>query len=318
MLADKTAEIESQDQPIDEAIKLFIAESRSRQSSDNTISTYERHLGPMEAFLKSRGIAGVKEIKTAHLTQFIHGERLHFKPHTKNSAISILKNWLNFCVRQDWIEKNPAADDKLKRIPVNGFCRTALNQIEVGRIRAAIERLSEPDRTELRALFLLLIYTGLRISDAITLRRASINWKTGQLGPITIIKTKKEFEVALHPEAVAALRKLPVEGERFFASGAIGISGYQDCTRELVEVMSAALGKRITPHWLRDTFAVNLLEAGADIYDVSQLLGHSSVEITQQRYVSRTPKERIAAALSKLHYAVPAKQGGPAKLKRVS
>lgn len=299
-------------QSLEDAIALFLAEARSRKRAAGTIELYEIKLRKIAAYLRQHGIANVNEIKTEHLTRLIHSDLLA-KDHTKNSWLDVLKNWLNFCVRQEWIENSPASKERMRRLAVKGFRRTALTQQEVARVRKVIETFKEPQRRNMRALFLILIYTGLRISDVLALERTNINWKTGHLGPITIIKgDDKEYEAALHADVIHALRQLPNEGPKFFYNGLDLRAAYKRSHADVVATLKPILKKQVTPHWLRDTFAVNLLEQGADIYDVSLLLGHSSVEITQRRYVSRTPKERIAAALAKLQYS------GPAKLKRVS
>lgn len=316
VLLEDSKEAPEQGETIEASIQLFLREARSRNCAANTIKIYEGNLGKVEAYLRQQhGIGWVSEIKTAHLTEIIHGD-MKLKPRSKNTRIDVLKVWLNFCVRQEWIPFSPAAEGRLRRVPTDGFCRTALTKDEIRIVRHAIEQVPDPcQRCEMRALFLLMIYSGLRISDAVALGRTQINLKTGVL-EIQIQKTKRNYQIELHAEACRALRLVtPIDGPKFFGNNLTDRVAYDNYREALVAILSNALGKRVTPHWLRDTFAVTLLEAGADIYDVSQLLGHSSVEVTQRRYVSRTPKDRIAATLAKLSYGT---KPASMKLKKVS
>jgi len=294
---------------IEYAIQNFLSDRRGRDCAPNTIEHYTRDLKQFQKFVQARGISDVASIQPAHVRDLVFQAYGPMKPRTKNSKLRNLKAWLSYCEQQLWIQKSPAFG--IKPVKVSGYCRTALTVEQVSTILSHIDGLEEPQRGMFRALFLLLIYSGLRISDAWALRRTDLDFETGILGPIEIIKTKQEFEIELHPEAIQALSKLPNTGPRFFDNRRSWDTSYHWINDHFSRLMSKALGQRVTPHWLRDTFAMRLIENGVDIFLVSQLLGHSNVKVTQERYVSRKPKERLTQAIRQLSYDRP-------RLKRVS
>ena len=134
---------------------------------------------------------------------------------------------------------------------------------------------------------LLLLYSGLRISDALQLKRSQLNRKTGQLF-LRVMKSGENLYLELQTPAMTALNALPVEGECFFWwQGEGRLESAIDRARRMIQRACDTAGvENGHPHRFRDTFAKTLLVNGVSIRTVSLLLGHSSVKITEKHYAA--------------------------------
>jgi integrase len=190
-----------------------------------------------------------------------------------------MRAFFRFCEQARWIDRNPAVSvkaPKAKTAPTLPFLTD-----EMGRILDACDRYpSNADR--MKAFVLMMRHSGLRIGDTIALRRDRV--KANKLFLYTQ-KTGTPVNVPLPPEVVKALSKLQGDGEYFFSSGrAKPQTARANWSRYLDTVFKLANVKDAHSHRFRDTFAVSLLEKGVSIENVSVLLGHSSVRITERHY----------------------------------
>ncbi|MBI3492678.1 MAG: tyrosine-type recombinase/integrase [Acidobacteria bacterium] len=184
-----------------------------------------------------------------------------------------------FCEQARWIDRSPAASVKApkhKSVPTLPFSAD-----EMKRILDACDRYpGNADR--MKAFVLTMRHSGLRIGDTIALKRERV--KGNKLFLYTQ-KTGTAVYVPLPPAAVKALGQLEGDGEYFFASGkAKPQTARANWSRYLDTVFAMANVKDAHSHRFRDTFAVSLLEKGVSIENVSVLLGHSSVRITERHY----------------------------------
>jgi integrase/recombinase XerD len=196
---------------------------------------------------------------------------------TKN--LERMRAFFRFCEQARWIERNPATSVKApkhKSEPTLPFSAD-----EMKRILDACDRYpGNADR--MKAFVLTMRHSGLRIGDTIALKRERV--KGNKLFLYTQ-KTGTPVFVPLPPAAVDALGKLEGDGEYFFSSGrAKPQTARANWSRYLDTVFGLAKVKDAHSHRLRDTFAVSLLENGVSIENVSVLLGHSSVRITERHY----------------------------------
>jgi len=136
----------------------------------------------------------------------------------------------------------------------------------------------------LAVLLRVLEYSGLRISDAVKLRKDDV--KDGKLFLFRQEKTKEPVRVPLPPFVVDLLESLPlINGKYFFWSGEGKFETAAGNYRRTLRDLRVLIGTNdIHPHRWRDTFAVRLLEQNVPIEVVSRLLGHKSIEITQAHY----------------------------------
>jgi integrase len=235
--------------------------------------------------------------------------------------------FFNYAAKKDWVRRSPAQHVENVGRP-SGYARRAYSKAEIAAILDAAERLPHPERDRGRALILLLLYSGMRISDATWAARHALR-PDGVLD-YRVIKTSKRIGLApeLQPAAADALRKLPdsrvfffqpdrdddyhealhalYNGEHFEKHLPAGIydAALGEATRLVYKVLTLA-GVKGGCHRFRDTFALTLLAAEVDVFTVSQMLGHSDVRITQKHYLNLIPGyiERMAQATRKLNYA---------------
>jgi integrase len=190
----------------------------------------------------------------------------------------------------------------LSKIKTNQVPTDYFPQNELDTILAAIDRYGDPrggfidiedTRTRLRTLTLLMRWSGLRIRDAITFERHRLECDSLLLYQA---KTGQPVFVPLPPYVVKALETIPagpVPNPRYFFWSGNGlpksaVANWLRSYRRLFQLADIrkpdGKRKRCHPHMFRDTFAVEMLLAGVPIDQVSILLGHSSVKITEKHY----------------------------------
>ena len=219
-----------------------------------------------------------------------------------------------FCIRAGWLTANPT--DRLGRISVTQAPTDYFTRDEYEKLLDATylyregrgETIGGNNGTRIRALIMLMRWSGLRIRDAVTLERTRLINDNLLLYQA---KTGTPVYVPLPPQVAEALRTLP-DGPKpnpryFFWSGnGLPKSVVADWQRSFRRVFKLAglekpdgSAKRCFPHMLRDTFAVEMLLAGVPIDQVSMLLGHASVKITEKHYSPwvKARQDQLAASV---------------------
>jgi integrase/recombinase XerD len=208
----------------------------------------------------------------------------------KNSSarkkLEALRTFFRFVHDSGWVTKNHAL--ALKPPKVADSPTLPYTQAEFDRVIDACSKYPSPERphatwgSRLKALVLLLRYSGLRITDAVTLSRSAI--KDGRLS-LRTAKTGTEVRVPLPEEVVEALQGVGQPNGYYSWSGTSTkkscVGDYQRAFKKLYELAEVENGHA---HRWRDTFAVELLLSRVDIADVPTLLGHQSIKITEKFY----------------------------------
>ena len=204
-----------------------------------------------------------------------------------------LRAFFRFAQDNEWIGQNPAA--KLKSPTVKQTPTLPFTPDEMGSIVAACDRWTG-NRIRMRALVLLLRYSGLRIGDAVRLARDRI--ANGRLFLYTQ-KTGVPVWCPIPDFVVEALNSFqPMNETYYFWSGASKKDGvartYMSRLKRVFELANLPGGHA---HRFRDTFATELLLAGVPLERVSVLLGHSSIKVTEKHYAPwvRARQEQLEA-----------------------
>jgi integrase/recombinase XerD len=203
---------------------------------------------------------------------------------TKQKRIEIMRQFFRFCEGRDWATKNPAkfvTAGRIDRKQVNPFSKQEMENI-IWACRLVRDKHPNMDagiEKKLRALVLLMRYSGLRITDAVTIKRDRI--ADGKLF-LYQQKTKQPVWVPLPEMVVKALEEIDEGRDYYFWSGTSKLrhaaTRWQDRLKKVFEIGGVKGGH---PHRFRHTFAVEMLLDGVPLTDVSILLGHRSVRMTE-------------------------------------
>jgi len=189
-------------------------------------------------------------------------------PRTAGKELERLRCFFRVCQDNGWIASNPAKNIKAPQIRPNPTL--PYNDAEISKILAASDFPAQ-------VFYRTLLHSGLRILDTAKLRPERI--QDGKLF-LYQAKTGQPVFVPLPPDLVADLEKLKLTGGYYFAVES-------DRPESIAEYYRKKLHKiqdGFHAHRFRDTFAVRLLQAGVPLEEVSVLLGHSSIRITEQHY----------------------------------
>jgi len=266
-----------------------------RGLSVNTLGAYRRDLDRYLAFLKKRGIRNVKAIDEPTVRSFVasisastHGP--DDAPYTATSvarALSSVRSFHRFLVRDGVTQADPAAGVALPKLPRKLPHPISLDQVE--RVIAATEG-PTPEKLRDRAIIELLYGAGLRVSELTGLDVDDLDLEAGSVRVFG--KGSKEREVPVGGMAGAACQAYlvrsrpemarPASRAALFLNQRGGRLSRQSCGRLLARyARMAGLERGLTPHTLRHSFATHMLEGGADVRVVQELLGHASVATTQ-------------------------------------
>ncbi len=257
-----------------------------KKSSNNTISSYMRDINQFYTYTDGKDV-DILDASHDVVVAYVHGLIAQGRaPATTARVAASLKSFYAFCVRCGYRDSNPAqaipAPKQTKKLP------QILTSSEVELF------LAQPDTTDLKgsrdkAMLELLYATGIRVTELITLDMADVNL------PAAFIKCGapgKVRMVPLYPDAVDSLAYYidyvrpqllanPENGVLF-----VNLNGEQMSRQGFWKIVKhyqekAGIVKDIAPHTLRHSFATHLLENGADLAAIQEMLGHSDISSTQ-------------------------------------
>ncbi|MBN2121009.1 MAG: site-specific tyrosine recombinase XerD [Candidatus Omnitrophica bacterium] len=274
---------------MDKYIELFVDYLRvERGVSKNTISSYVNDLKKYVKYLSSQGVNSLFQIDKKHIIEFM-GQRRSKGTSVVSVArnLSSIKSFHRFLVREKILDKDlsSAIDTPRlwKKIP------QVLEFKEVDKLLAQPNiRTSRGLRD--KAILELMYATGLRVSEVSSLNINDLNTDAGFLK----VKGKggKERIVPLGKTAIHFLSRYISQARGDILKGrtsnGIFISSYKrNLSRQSIWKMikfylkKTRIKKEVSPHTLRHSFATHLLEGGADLRSVQEMLGHSSISTTQ-------------------------------------
>lgn len=292
-------------QTVAAAVKAYLGDCADRKLAASTLTSYRNVL---EAFADHCARRNIRDVRGLRLEEF-----KSFRSHravsdtTQRKEIEHLRAFCSYCLDHEWIAKNFAK--KVKPPADNGPVTMPYEREEITAMLAACDQITnaytasaERARKRARALLLLLLYSGLRVSDAVQVRRSQLSPEGRLL--VRMEKTNVPLYVRLHRDCLAALRALPEESEYFLWSGKSKLSTATGSARRTVTCISKIAGIPARPHRFRDTFAVELLLAGEDIRTVQMLLGHKSVKTTEKHYAPYVKRfqDLLDAATARLEF----------------
>ncbi len=263
-----------------------------RRASKETLRAYRSDLGQMAAFFAEHGFSGAPDDLDPLLVRrwfaTIHAET---QARTRARKLSALRSFYKFLVRRGLAKKNVGEALSAPKLPAP--LPRALLVDEVFRLLDG-EHAEGPLAHRDRAMLELLYGAGLRAAELVSLDLQGVDMDRQTVRVIG--KGSKERIVPFGSKARAALeawlqrRQDVLRGAAPTEAVFLNKSGTRLTTRSLArrlsaQALSVALGRRVTPHMLRHSFATHLLDGGADLRAIQSMLGHASLGTTQ-RYTS--------------------------------
>jgi integrase/recombinase XerD len=273
---------------LDDYIEDFIDYVRfEKLLSKNTIESYSRDITKFKDYLKQYGIKDFEDLSHEQILKFL--EELF---DTQNDAsvsriLSTLRNFYKFLLRTDKIKKNPFSKIKNPKLPKKDI--SILNQEEVKKFLDIIPS-STAFQLRDRAMFELLYSCGLRVSEIINLRLSDIDIEeelirfVGKGNKERIVPLSNTSKGYLQKYINAARYKIEREKKNDFVF--LNKNGNRITRQGLWKTLKkysdrSGIKKNIYPHIFRHSFATHMLEEGADLRIVQELLGHSSISTTE-------------------------------------
>jgi len=248
---------------------------------------------------KEQGLFDINEIGLEQITKFRN--QLKNKASVKNRKLSRLRTFLAFCLDRRWIHENAAK--KLKPANEEEPAVDYFHPEEMPKLLDACFTSHKWERghdyeyrdKRLRALLLFMRWTGLSIIDCIRFERSRLQQNEHGIWSVLLHRQKNgnPVFVAVPPQVAEAVMEIPPISDTYFFWTGNGKPGtaVRGWRRSLSHVFKEAKLKRnkklirCHPHMLRHTFAIEKLLAGASLEDVSLLLAHRSIKITERHYL---------------------------------
>ncbi|MBR1888241.1 MAG: tyrosine recombinase XerD [Bacteroidales bacterium] len=251
-----------------------------RRMSPNTVASY---CHDVEAFLESTGLEPVS-VQTSDIEDYLGS----IKVSKRSSArlLSALRNFFDWCVQEGEIKYNPC--DNVDSPKLGKYLPAVLSVEEVSAIMDSVDLKSATGKRD-RAILEVLYGCGLRVSEAATLRISRIDFEEGFVDVIG--KGDKQRLVPLGEMAADAVKAYlperpipaarPYEDILFLNRFGKPLSRISIFNMVKKQAMIAGIHKEISPHTFRHSFATHLIENGADLRIVQEMLGHESILTTE-------------------------------------
>ncbi len=276
-----------------------------KKASDNTLSSYLRDIRQLGDYLDGHTDDTYDSVSDEELEAYTAWMKSQGKSiPTISRSIASIKNFYKYLISQNVVQENPT----LGLVPEKAVQK--LPQILTGKEVELL--LEQPECTDLkgyrdRAMLELLYATGIRVSELIALDVADVNISAG------IIRCKghdKERMIPLYPAAIRALAEYVefIRPQMIASSDEsslfVNVSGERMSRQGFWKIIKtyqtkAKIDKTITPHTLRHSFAAHLLENGADLRSIQEMLGHADISSTQ--VYSQLVKKQLKDVYNKAH-----------------
>jgi integrase/recombinase XerD len=279
--------------------------TKVKQASSNTISSYMRDIRQFAEWLRVTEDLEVVDATQQNIGDYLsHLDEDGRSAATKSRMLASLKNFYAYVVSTGFLERTPVTDIKIER------GEKKMPQILTGREIELL--LAQPICVDAKgyrdkAMLEVMYATGIRVTELIDLNVDDVNLEQ------RIIKcagAKKTRVIPLYPAALKALTVYlrDIRGSMVASPDEralfVNISGARMSRQGFWKILkhyqaTAHIEKEITPHTLRHSFAVHLLENGADIGSVQELMGHSDISSTQ--LYTQLVNQKLKSVYEKCH-----------------
>lgn len=276
-----------------------------KKSSENTILSYGRDLRGFCRFMKEAGVLDAAKVNRTNVMAYVYElQKQHKAGATVSRNIASIRSFFQYLLRSGYVGENPAADLELPKVEKKMPEILSLEKVEL-----LLEQPAGEEDKEVRdkAMLELLYATGIRVTELISLRVEDINL------PLEYIHCGKENKSRIIPigaQAKYSLRKYmekvrdhmilqPEENILFVNCNGRPMTrqGFWKIIKAYAK--KAGIEEDITPHMLRHSFAAHLIENGADLRSVQEMLGHSDISTTQ--IYTKLTNQKLKNVYAKAH-----------------
>ena len=279
---------------------------KERKMSKNTLEAYSRDILEFMAFEGSRGMSDILDTSSTEIIAFLHNLKIAGKSAaTVNRKLASVRAFFNYLIEAGLMKNNPTANITSPKIEPKEIEYLEMDEID--------KLLATPDDSVKgvrdRAILEVLYATGIRVSELIEANVEDINLRmgfitcTGEQSNPRIVPLGRPSRAALEDYIYDGRKKLVKENT---AEKALFVNYYgKRITRQgLWKILKeygnkAGIEHRLTPNIIRTSFAVHMLQNGADLKTLQELMGHEDITATQV-YLSVT-KNRIKDVYDKSH-----------------
>ena len=280
--------------------------TKVKLASSNTVSSYLRDIRQFSQWLRDEGGAELLEVKQNHVTGYLdHLHMIGKSPATVSRSLASLKNFYAYLVSTGFLEQTPVSSEihvqrgekKMPQILTSKEVELLLSQ------PVCVDAKGYRDKAMLEVMYA----TGIRVTELIDLNAEDVNL---EIGFLKCGNEKKSRMIPLYPAALKALSLYltdvrsgmladPAEKALF-----VNVNGSRMSRQGFWKILKfyqskAGIEKEITPHTLRHSFAVHLLENGADLDSLQELMGHSDISSTQ--VYTHMINQRLRSVYDKCH-----------------
>lgn len=276
-----------------------------KKASPNTVLSYERDLKKMTAFFEGQGICDIKKVNATSINSYLlHLEKNKQATSTISRYLASMKAFFGFLREKGIIAEVPTLEAKAPRVEKK--------MPEILSIEEMLCLLEQPDGGSVKgirdkAMLELLYATGIRVSELISLRVEDINL---DMSYIQCDFGKKPRIIPFNEEAGKALEYYMLKSRPVLVKDRPVDALFTNCSGEpmsrqgfwkLIKLYGDKAGIKtvITPHTLRHSFAAHLVENGADLRAVQEMMGHSDLSTTQ--VYANMANNRIREVYSRTH-----------------
>lgn len=275
-----------------------------KKSSSNTVESYLRDVNQYLAYCTERRKKPISANASVLKAYLDYLSAMGKSESTKTRVLASLRCYYRFLVSKGALSQNPADEIKLQKAE-----KKMPGILDSNEVMLLLTQPGGNDYKSVRdkAMLELLYATGIKVSELIELNVSDVNL---QIGILHLHNDKKERIVPMYPAAVKSVANYLVNfrpvivsekaGDRLFTNmngQPMSRQGFWKIIKHYAE--TAGIQKDITPHTLRHSFAAHLLENGAQLKDIKDMLGHSDISST--RIYTQFMKNKYTLAYSKYH-----------------
>lgn len=273
-----------------------------RGLSDNSIKSYERDIKKLMFFLEqSNSKVTPISISPETIQQFVYEAAKTVSARTQARIISGLKSFFNYLIFEDYRTDNPT--ELLEAPKIGRKLPDTLSTDEINTLIEAID-LSKPEGERNRAILETLYGCGLRVSELINLKLSDLYFEEGFISVTGKGSKQRLVPIATVTQKYISIYVNEIRNHLTIQKGFDDIVFLNRRGKQLTRAMiftiikqlseKIGLKKNISPHTFRHSFATHLLEHGADLRAIQQMLGHESITTTEvYMHVDRTHLTKV-------------------------